>query len=111
MYLLSDDYGDYKEIIDYKGLKNLLKEEVVRDTLENYQNYNIVRNNINILEKLIEKEFDLEYITKELLGFGFYVLDLTQLKININDLREYYARDNSDLNAFDKIIEIIDKGV
>ena len=54
MYLVSDDYGDFKEIMNYKQLYEMLVDEILRDTLENldFESKDVMNLNIKQLGKL-----------------------------------------------------------
>ena len=88
-FIVSDDYSDYKDITDEKGLKRLLIDELERDTLENCE-YDIVKNNFKVMKRLATEDYtDLKFIKEELLSFGWYVQDLTQLQDDLSNFQAY----------------------
>ena len=110
MYLISDDYGNDEEIVNYKKLREILIEELVRDTRENIDDSGIINDNITELEKLAKSDsFDEEYIIKSLITYGYRVQNIGKILTSINKIREYYARTNSDLKAFDEVMDILER--
>ena len=118
MFLVSDDFGDFKEIMDYKQLKNMLIDEIVRDTKESTDSFDkdIICNNADMLSKLAKEDFtSLEYINDELSAFGWYVQDLSNLQRDLNNLNEYLHRTDTkvkeelkeNINKIDSIINLI----
>lgn len=88
-YIINDAYSDYKNITDEKGLKEYLIEDLKRDTLENgEEDFNIVKNNFEVMEKLALNNYDFKYLKEQLESFGWYVMDLHQLQ---QDLSNYQA--------------------
>lgn len=118
MFLVSDDFGDFKEIMNYKQLKNMLIDEIVRDTKESTDSFDkdIICNNADMLSKLAKEDFtSLEYINDELSAFGWYVQDLSNLRRDLNNLNEYLHRTDTkvkeelkeNINKIDSIINLI----
>ena len=111
MFLVSDNYSDYKNISNYKDLKKLLISELKRDTFENCEQ-NIVENNFKVMEKLALEDYsDIEYIKEQLSSFGWYVQDFRDMQRDINNLREYLAYKSKDTKAIDEVLDLLDKGV
>lgn len=111
-YLVVDIYGDYKELMNYKGLKQLLLEELVRDTKDNYQEYDIVSINADIFKKLaLEEHTSTDYLIEQLEGFGFKVIELLELQRDLEDVKELYLRNNKYIKDFDNVLEIINNGI
>lgn len=109
-YLVVDIYGDYKELMNYKGLKQLLLEELVRDTKDNYQEYDIVSINADIFKKLaLEEHTSTDYLIEQLEGYGFKVIELLELQRDLEDIKEYFKGKGS--AVFDNVIDMINKGV
>lgn len=111
-YLVVDIYGDYKELMNYKGLKQLLLEELVRDTKDNYQEYDIVSINADIFKKLaLEELISTDYLIEQLEGYGFKVIELLELQRDLEDIKELYLRNNKYIRDFDNVLEIINNGI
>lgn len=109
-YLVVDIYGDYKELMNYKGLKQLLLEELVRDTKDNYQEYDIVSINADIFKKLaLEEHTSTDYLIEQLEGYGFKVIELLELQRDLEDIKVYFKGKGS--VVFDNVIDMINKGV
>lgn len=112
MFLVSDDYGDFKKILNKKELEEMLIEELVEDTKENNEEYEIVSLNVKQLGEIAKMSYiSVDYLIDNLQSYGWYVQDLGELERNVNNLREYYARKHTDLSAFDKLLELIGNGV
>ena len=88
-YIVCDEYSDYKNISDYKDLKKLLIDELKRDTFENCEQ-DIVENNFKVMEKLALEDYtDINYLKEQLMGFGWYVMDLIQLQQDLSNFQTY----------------------
>lgn len=111
-YLLCDDYGDYKKLMNYNDLKTILIEEIERDTFENCDDKNIVINNFEIMKKLATQQDNYNYIKEELQGFGYYTQDLTDLQRDLSNFQAYKHGTGSPCIPHDCIyetLELIDK--
>lgn len=109
-YLVVDIYGDYKELMNYKGLKQLLLEELVRDTKDNYKEWDIVSTNVDMFSKLANEDYtSIDYLVEQLEGFGFKVIDLLETQRDLEDIKEYFKGKGS--AVFDNVIDMINKGV
>lgn len=104
MFLVVDFNKDIHEIYNYKGLRDLLVEEVVQDILCNHNCYDDVKNGVRVFEKLIKEETT---IIKELENRMWKVVDLEQLERDIYDLNEYF-NDNGSRNKLQESVNIID---
>ena len=109
MYLVSDDYGDFKEVMNYKQLKELLASEITFDTIENHVDYDIVANNVGILYDIIKDNYKYNYLIENLNSYGYHIVNIFDIQQGINNLREYVARKNSNLKVFDDILKYIDE--
>lgn len=110
MYLVSDDYGDFKEIMNYKQLYEMLVDELVADTKNNYEEYDIIKLNVEQLGKLAKNNLVNEkYIVDNLQSYGWHVLNILDIQDGVNQLREYVARKSTDVKAFDDILKYIDE--
>lgn len=113
MFLVSDDYGDFKKIMTFKELKEMLIEEIEEDTKLNYTEYEIVECNVRQLGKIAKNDniMTQNYVIDNLKSYGWHVQSLFDLQVALNDLREYYARKHNNLKVFDDILDLLDKGV
>lgn len=110
MYLILDNYGDYKEIMTYKQMYEMLIDEIIRDSKENYNEYEIISQNLEQLRKLALNNLVNEtYIIENLQSYGFYIININDLKTNLNELREYTARKSPNLEVFDNMIKFIEE--
>lgn len=110
MYLIMDNYGDYKEIMNYKQMYNLLIDEIVEDSKENYNEYDIITNNLEQLSQLAKDDFTNEkYVIDNLQTYGWTIININDIKKALNELREYAARNTNDIKVFDEIIKYIDE--
>lgn len=108
-YMLIDLNSDYKEICDYDKLKDLLIQEIKRDTLDSHEEYGIVENNINVLIKMInESHTTISYIKDILLSYSYKVVDLYDLQRDLEDMKQYFEK-NYYTSAFDEVIAKINE--
>lgn len=114
MYLIVDMNSDYKEIMDYKGAKNLLIDTVQNDLLMNCSDYDVSKYCSDILSKLAKEDFTKEdYIKEELLSYSYKTIDLLDIQRDLEDLKEYFAPNDDTTLAIDfkSVIDKINKGV
>ena len=113
MYLVSDDYGDFKEIMNYKQLYEMLVDEILRDTLENldFESKDVMNLNIKQLGKLAKDTsiVDEKYIIDNLKSYGWSVMNIFDIQKSLNDIREYVARKSTDIKVFDDVLKYIDE--
>lgn len=110
MYLVSDDYGDFKELMNRKELQELLINEIVTDTKENYTEYDIVKTNVEQLGSIAKNNLLTdEYLFDNLEGYGWYVINILDIQKGINDLREYWCKKHTDTKVFDDLLKFIDE--
>lgn len=89
-FLLFDDYSEYYDLTDYKGLRKLLIDELERDTMEcGVDDFDIVKNNFKIMKELTKDEYNLGFIRKELEAFGWYIQDLSKLQEDLSNFQAY----------------------
>lgn len=109
-YLVIDIYSDYKEEMNYKDLKQLLIEELARDTKDNYKEWDIVSINVEIFSKLALEDYtSVDYLLEHLEGFGYKVIDLLDTQRDLEDIKVYFKGKGS--AVFDNVIDMINKGV
>jgi hypothetical protein len=107
MYLLLDDYGNGRELFDYKDLRHLAIEEIKERLFGNLDEKDIVRDCVKELEGLIKKDYvsDNEYI--EILEcYGWKVININYLSSQLNILREFYAREHK-RDIFGEVIDVL----
>lgn len=109
-YLVVDVYGDYKEEMNYKDLKQLLIEELARDTKDNYREWEIVSINVEMFSKLALEDYtSTDYLIEQLEGYGYKVIDLLDTQRDLEDIKVYFKGKGS--AVFDNVIDMINKGV
>lgn len=110
MYLVSDDYGDFKKIMNYKQLYEMLIDEIVEDIKQNFNEYDVLKACADQLGNLAKNNLVNEnYIIDNLESYGWHVINILDIQKGINDLREYVARKSTDLKVFDDILKYIDE--
>ena len=110
MYLVSDNYGDFRELMNYKEVKDMLVDELVEDTIENYDDKDIVKSNVELLSKMCKNDtMDINYLIDNLQSYGWHVLNVFDIQKGINDIREYVGRKSDKLKIFDDILKYIDE--
>ncbi len=110
MYLVSDDYGDFKEIMNYKQLRELLIQEVV-DNIKEVKDNDKERFSdcLEHLQSLAKNEDSLSHNIACLKLYGWHIQDILNIQRGINDLREYWARKHTDTKVFDDLLKFIDE--
>lgn len=122
MYLLVDLMSDHKTIKDYKGVRDLLIDNILNDLRTNMSEPTLevsMKSNLDVLERLAkDKDTSLNYIEKELEDYCFKVIDLQQLHRDLSDFQQYAENQVSDAKyiknidtVLDMICESINKGV
>lgn len=93
-FILIDNYSDYTEIVDLKGLIELLVNELEQDTINNFEK-DILENNFKILKDIIKLQqqnnnYDrlVTLAIKELDGYGWKVKDINDLRKDLETLTE-----------------------
>lgn len=109
MYLVSDDYGDFKEIMNYKQLKELLIDELINNSKENHQEYDFIKYNLEVLSDIAKEKASYDEIVNELQSYGWHVLNILDIQKGVNDLREYVASKSTDIKVFDDVLKYIDE--
>lgn len=109
MYLVSDDYGDFKKIMNFKELKELLIDELISDSKENHKEYDFIKYDLEVLSDIAKEKITYNRIIDELKSYGWNVINILDIQEGINDLREYVARKSTDLKVFDDILKYIDE--
>lgn len=100
---------DSQACVNFDGVKQDLILEIKRDTLENKEDENIVKNNMDLLEKVIKANYFQErFVIEELEKFGATVLKVNDLVNGLIDLQNYYKNVESN-NANKEIKDNIDK--
>lgn len=113
MFLISDDYGDFKRIMNYKEAREFLIDEIVEDSKQNHTEYDIISLNVKQLGELSKNNLITDkYLIDNLKSYGWNVINVSDLQKDINDLREYLFGINGNdkiVNELDDILKYIDK--
>ena len=115
-YLLVDLMSDYRDIMSYKELKDMVVNNIVEDTLENIGDKSIVRTNTLLLEEITKKEPTMSFIEEELYNNSYKIINLNDLVKDLEDAKDVFSSVKleqlpTSCNMFDIIIEKINKGV
>jgi len=112
-YLIVDCMSDYKEIMDIKGIKELLIEEVTQDINNNSDERDIVEGNIKILKKLALDTMNFKEMEEELGVYSFKIIDLLKIQMDIEDCKQHFAPnvDSHLYFEFNGVLDAISKGV
>ncbi len=89
-YLIVDCMSDYKEIMDIKGIKELLIEEVTQDIYNNPDERDVVEGNVKILKSLALDSMTLKGMEEELECYSFKIIDLLDLQRDLEDVKGYF---------------------
>lgn len=112
-YLIVDVCSDYRELADVNDLKYLLIEQTIQDSDNNYEDKDIIRQNIRTLAELAKKEKpDNIYLKEQLAPFGFKVIDLLELQRDLFDIKDYFDYiKKENVETFNDVIERVNKEV
>ena len=88
-FIVCDDYSDYKEIMNEKDLIRLLLKDIKEDTLENYNDKDIIKSNFEIMEKLVLNDYTIDYLKEQLQSYGWYIQDLWKLLQDLSNFQAY----------------------
>lgn len=109
-YLLVDLNSDYKEIMSYKGLKELLVETIRDDMLSNHEDYDIVNNCYKDLEKMIKEDISMNWLSERLESYSYKIIDLLNIQYDLDDIRQYFEKQYF-TSAFNEVIDKINDEV
>lgn len=112
MYFMCDIYDNsiYGKIKSYKELKEQLISEVNQDLENNIQDLDIVSSCTSILTNIALGKDSLKYILDNLEGYGWKIIDLCQIQRDLEDLKQYFSKDDEMNKQFESIINLINNG-
>lgn len=110
-YLLVDLMSDYRDIMSYKELKDMVVNHIVEDTLENLGDKSIVRTNTLLLEEITKKEPTMSFIEEELCNYSYKIINLNDLAKNLEDTKLYFLNKGNYVGDICETIDIINKEV
>jgi hypothetical protein len=100
---------DCQTTLNFEELKQDLINEIKRDTIENKEDETIVKNNMDLLEKVVRADLYQErFIIEELEKFGATVFKVNNLVNGLIDLQNYYKNVESN-NANKELKDNINK--
>lgn len=112
-YIVIDDYSDYTKKLDYRGLKELLVEQLITDTTENHEDFDVVKVNLEVMEKLALEDYsEIKYLKEQLKSYGWTVLDLHDLQKDLVAFQAYKYGIGSPAithDCIDKTLDMIDE--
>lgn len=113
MFLVTDDYGDYVDILDYLGAKDMLIDEIVEEIKEHGEDYEILEPSVKQLGELAKGDVhvSVHYLKDNLQSFGWHIVDLQDFERDINNLKIFFEKKKADTKAFDEILDLLDKEV
>lgn len=90
-YIVSDDYSNYNDLTDEKGLKQLLFDEISQDNwnVAKDNDFDSYKTNIKVLNKLLLDDYTFDYIKEQLQSYGWYVQDLCDLQRDLSNFQAY----------------------
>ena len=87
-----------KKIYTKKDLRDCLIQEIKRDTLENTDDKDIVKNNLEMLEKIMKDSMTTEKVIKELNLFGYIVTSVQNTISSLSCLIDFFEeQDNKEI--------------
>ncbi|MBR0473241.1 MAG: hypothetical protein IJI98_11175 [Methanosphaera sp.] len=110
-YFIVDLNSDYKNLMDYKEMKNLLIETIQEDLLMNSGEYEIVKDCSDELIKMAKEDFtNVKWITDLLESYSYKTIDLLDFQRDLEDLKQYFEKDYF-IGAFNEILNKINSEV
>lgn len=103
---------DNQYLTNKEDLKNSLIGEIYRDTLENHNDKDIVKNNFDLLQKIYEKDNNIDFYINELELFGYDIVKYDKIISNLKDLQVYFkniASDNLEVQIGNMIDDLLKK--
>lgn len=114
-YLVVDLNSDWKELTDYKGLKNILINTVQNDLLMNCNDYDVSKQCSDILCKMAKEDYTGKWIKEELESYCYKTIDLLDLQRDLEDSKTYFIKESNkpcDIpTVFDVVLKIINDEV
>lgn len=111
-YLIVDLNSDWKEKMDYKGLKELLINTIQNDLLMNCNEYDISKYCSDMLCKIAKGDYTEKWIKEQLESYCYKIIDLLDLQRNLEDVKEYFAPNKETILVnFNTIINKINEEV
>jgi len=99
MFLVYDRFSNYKEVMAYSKLKEFLVKELVKDISTSIEVglKDIADTTLSQLQKVaVGMNTDIKLITKLLESYDYEVINITNLKSDLEDIREYCLRCSTD---------------
>lgn len=109
-YLVVDMAGNENEICNWKELKELLIQEVTNSIYSDYEERDIVEQNVGILRSLALDSMTLKEIKQELECYNYKTIDLINLQRDLEDFKQYWGQIGNYMGNFDMCLNHI-KGV
>jgi hypothetical protein len=98
----------YKEIMNYKDLKHLAIEEIKERLFENMDVVEVVRDCVKELEQFATKDWlEPQFLIDILKAYGWNVICIDELKSDLRNLEEFYARNHKNTNIFSDLISLL----
>lgn len=97
---------DNEKMYYFEDLREELIKEIKGDLLENVNDKDIVKNDLELLEKVlnIKYGYDEKFIINELQLFGVHIVKINDVLSNLEDLKAYFK-----FNSISEENELIDK--
>ena len=105
---------DSQDIYYMEDLKRALINEIKRDTLENTEEQTIVKNNLELLEKVCSNKYTESFIIDELKNFGYSIESVYKVIKGLNAINDYFkyhsivkTEENESVKNIEKVIKDI----
>ena len=87
VYIVDNEY-----YFTFKDLRESLIEEIKRDTLENNEDKDIVKSNMELLEKIYNDNYGYNenFIIEELRAFGYTIIKIQDIIYNLLVLKDFW---------------------
>ena len=95
-------------IFDFQQLKETLIEEIKRETIENNEDKDIVKSNLELLEKIHNDKYSWNesFIVEELKSFGYVITKVNNLIDNLVELKNF-LNSNNKTELENKVVDLL----
>lgn len=105
MYIVDN----YEKLCNKQDLIDMLEEQVKNDLLQNNEDIDIVESDLRFLKRLYTGNMSDKEIISELQLYGFSIVKLSDLKFDLQLLKDYFEMNNKieEYNCIENAIKTI----
>lgn len=109
MYVICDDFG-WARKVDFEGLKQHLISEIKEDILENREEYSIMKQDLDLLEKVYNNP-SFHFLKENIESWGCYVISINDLEVDLKAVLNCYLNYKKENGATTEEKEKVDKDI